>query len=36
VLLCRRHHVMWHRQQLTITDLRVPWLLPQPRAPSHT
>jgi hypothetical protein len=36
VLLCRRHHVMWHRQQLTITDLRVPWLLPQPRAPSLT
>ena len=35
VLLCRRHHVMWHRQQLTITDLRVPWLLPQPRAPSQ-
>ncbi|MDX6199324.1 MAG: hypothetical protein QOJ79_2475 [Actinomycetota bacterium] len=34
VLLCRRHHVMWHRQQLTITDLRVPWLLPQPRAPA--
>ena len=36
VLLCRRHHVMWHRAQLTITDLRVPWLLPQPRAPSLT
>jgi hypothetical protein len=36
VLLCRRHHVMWHRQQLTITDLRVAWLLPQPRAPSIT
>jgi hypothetical protein len=34
VLLCRRHHVRWHRDQLTITDLRVPWLLPQPRAPS--
>jgi hypothetical protein len=35
VLLCRRHHVMWHRQQLGLTDLRVPWLrLPQPRAPS--
>jgi hypothetical protein len=34
VLLCRRHHVMWHRQQLTLTDLRVSWLrLPQPRAP---
>ncbi|MDT7539337.1 MAG: hypothetical protein QOI82_2922 [Actinomycetota bacterium] len=35
VLLCRRHHVRWHREQLTITDLRVPWLLPQPRAPSR-
>jgi hypothetical protein len=35
VLLCRRHHVLWHRQQLALTDLRVPWLrLPQPRAPS--
>ncbi len=36
VLLCRRHHVLWHRQQLTLTDLRVPWLrLPQPRAPAR-
>lgn len=35
VLLCRRHHVMWHRKLLDITDLRVPWMrLPQPRAPS--
>ena len=35
VLLCRRHHVMWHRKQLTLTDLRTPWLrLPQPRAPA--
>ena len=35
VLLCRRHHVMWHRRQLRLTDLRVPWMrLPQPRAPS--
>jgi hypothetical protein len=34
VLLCRRHHSMWHRQQLTLLDLRVPWLrVPQPRAP---
>jgi hypothetical protein len=34
VLLCRRHHVMWHRQQLGLTDLRVPWKrLPQPRSP---
>jgi hypothetical protein len=34
VLLCRRHHTLWHRRQLTLKDLRVPWLrLPQPRAP---
>lgn len=26
VLLCRRHHVMWHRGQLRLVDLRVPWL----------
>jgi 5-methylcytosine-specific restriction protein A len=26
VLLCRRHHVMWHRGQLLLADLRVPWL----------
>jgi hypothetical protein len=37
VLLCRRHHVMWHRKLLDLTDLRVPWLrLPQPRAPAAT
>jgi hypothetical protein len=37
VLLCRRHHAQWHRQQLTTTDLRVPWLrLPQPRAPDRS
>jgi 5-methylcytosine-specific restriction protein A len=37
VLLCRRHHVMWHRQQLGLADLRVPWMRPaQPRAPSRT
>jgi hypothetical protein len=40
VLLCRRHHVMWHRQQIDLTDLRVPWKrLPQPssqpRAPAR-
>ena len=35
VLLCRRHHVEWHRQQLRLTDLRTPWLrLPPPRAPA--
>lgn len=37
VLLCRRHHVMWHRQQIGIADLRVPWKrMPQPRAPART
>src|SRR4051812_31325004 len=37
VLLCRRHHVMWHRGQLSLTDLRVPWkrLSQQPRAPAR-
>jgi hypothetical protein len=35
VLLCRRHHLMWHRQLIDLTDLRVPWKrLPQPRAPA--
>jgi predicted restriction endonuclease len=35
VLLCRRHHSMWHRKQISLSDLRVPWMrLPQPRAPS--
>jgi hypothetical protein len=35
VLLCRRHHLMWHRGLIDLTDLRTPWLrLPQPRAPS--
>ena len=35
VLLCRRHHVLWHRNLLDLTDLRVPWKrLPQPRAPA--
>jgi 5-methylcytosine-specific restriction endonuclease McrA len=34
VLLCRRHHVQWHRQELDLSDLRVPWKrLPSPRAP---
>ncbi len=26
VLLCRRHHTAWHRDQLRPHDLRVPWL----------
>jgi hypothetical protein len=35
VLLCRRHHVRWHRQLTDLTDLRTPWKrLPQPRAPA--
>ena len=25
-LLCRRHHVMWHKGQLRIHQLRLPWL----------
>ncbi|MBK5305803.1 MAG: DUF222 domain-containing protein [Frankiaceae bacterium] len=35
VLLCRRHHVMWHRGLIDLVDLRTPWLrLPRPRAPA--
>jgi hypothetical protein len=26
VLLCRRHHVLWHLGQLTLADLHAPWL----------
>ena len=26
VLLCRRHHVLWHLGKLTLHDLHVPWL----------
>jgi hypothetical protein len=26
VLLCRRHHVLWHDGRLLLADLRVPWL----------
>ena len=25
-LLCRRHHVLWHRGKLRLTDLHLPWL----------
>ncbi len=25
VLLCRRHHVLWHLGKLTLRDLHVPW-----------
>ncbi len=31
VLLCRRHHVLWHRGRVTLEDLHVPWL----RNPLH-
>ena len=30
VLLCRRHHVLWHKGQLTLADLHVPWLTRRP------
>ena len=30
VLLCRRHHVMWHKGQITLKDLHVPWLTSRP------
>ncbi len=26
VLLCKRHHVMWHQGRLQLRDLHVPWL----------
>ena len=25
VLLCRRHHVLWHKGKLLLRDLHVPW-----------
>jgi predicted restriction endonuclease len=25
VLLCRRHHVLWHLGKITLYDLHVPW-----------
>jgi hypothetical protein len=30
VLLCRRHHVLWHRGTLGLHDLHVPWLHTEP------
>lgn len=30
VLLCRRHHVQWHRGKLGLGDLHVPWLSRRP------
>jgi Domain of unknown function (DUF222) len=34
VLLCRRHHVMWHRSQISFPDLRIPWHPIRARAPA--
>ncbi|MGI8537438.1 MAG: HNH endonuclease signature motif containing protein, partial [Mycobacteriales bacterium] len=37
VLLCRRHHVMWHQGRLQLRDLHVPWVTTyaaRPPAPS--
>jgi hypothetical protein len=34
VLLCRRHHVLWHRGSIGRHDLHTPWL-PDP-APEQT
>jgi len=31
VLLCRRHHRLWHRGQLQLGDLYVPWYSPPPQ-----
>jgi hypothetical protein len=33
-LLCRRHHVLWHRGTIGLHDLHTPWL-PEPE-PEHT
>jgi hypothetical protein len=32
VLLCRRHHVLWHLGKITLRNLHVPWIpdLPGP------
>jgi len=27
VLLCRRHHVLWHLGKITLNELRVPWIV---------
>lgn len=34
-LLCRRHHVLWHRGSHTWDDLYLPWLDPEPDRVSH-
>jgi hypothetical protein len=33
VLLCRRHHVLWHKGKLALRDLRAPWCSGQHPAP---
>jgi hypothetical protein len=35
VLLCRRHHVLWHLGKIRLRDLRIPWHtdLPAPNGP---
>jgi hypothetical protein len=36
VLLCRRHHVLWHRGTLGHHDLHTPWLPePEPEQTDH-
>ena len=30
VLLCRRHHVLWHKGKLRLLDLRIPWTTAAP------
>ncbi|HUR15537.1 MAG TPA: DUF222 domain-containing protein [Mycobacteriales bacterium] len=34
VLLCRRHHVLWHRGTIGLHDLHTPWL-PEPEEAGH-
>ena len=36
VLLCRRHHVLWHLGKLTLHDLHVPWLSTRTTATAAT
>jgi len=36
VLLCRRHHVLWHQGGLTLADLRIPWHPSRGPAPAPT
>ncbi len=33
VLLCKRHHVMWHQGRLQLRDLHAPWLHDRPNRP---